>query len=356
MSPPLDAPNASRRERIPPPGPNWSLAPPTPEELSEDALAIRFSERHDGAMLYVPAWGQWLRWDGTRWAEDELLHVYDAIRVICREAATEALTLNKNGDRLARDLRSAKTVSAVEKLARSDRRHVRPSSVFDADPWLLNTPTGVVDLRDGSIREHRPSDHLTKMTAVGPGEGCPLWRRFLDQITAGDQELQAFLQRVAGYSLTGITREHALFFAYGTGGNGKGTFMNTWTWILGDYAKVATMETFTASNSDRHPSDIAMLRGARFVASQETEKGRQWAQSRIQALTGGDPIRRQRGDPAPVQPDPVHRHHPRQREGQKPLRQAAGGGGRHPGLGDRGVSAVAAGRLASARRCHCCNR
>jgi putative DNA primase/helicase len=92
------------------------------------------------------------------------------------------------------------------------------------------------------------------------------------------------------YSLTGSIRDHALFFLYGTGGNGKGVFLNTWASILGDYAKVAAMETFTVSHGDRHPTDLAMLRGARAVIAQETEEGQRWAESRIKALTGGDPI------------------------------------------------------------------
>ena len=129
-----------------------------------------------------------------------------------------------------------------------------------------------------------------KITAVAPGGDCPRWLQFLDEITGGNVELQQFLQRVAGYSLTGSTKEHALFFAYGTGGNGKGVFLNTLSAILADYAAVAPMETFIASNAERHPTDLAGLRGARLVTSQETEEGRRWAESKIKALTGGDPI------------------------------------------------------------------
>ena len=103
---------------------------------------------------------------------------------------------------------------------------------------------------------------------------------------------------MVGYSLTGLTTEHALFFVFGTGGNDKGVFLNTLSWLLGDYAAVAPMETFTATPTDRHPTELAMLRGARFVISQETEEGRRWAESRIKSLTGGDPItaRFMRGD------------------------------------------------------------
>ena len=95
---------------------------------------------------------------------------------------------------------------------------------------------------------------------------------------------------MVGYCLTGSIRDHALFFLYGTGGNGKGVLLNTCHDILGDYSAIAAMETFTASKADRHPTDLAMLRGARAVIAQETEDGQRWAESRIKALTGGDAI------------------------------------------------------------------
>ena len=99
-----------------------------------------------------------------------------------------------------------------------------------------------------------------------------------------------YVQRMAGYALTGVTSEHAFFFCYGRGANGKGTLINTLTGIMSDYSAVAEMETFTASNTDRHSTDVAMLRGARFVTAQETEEGRRWAEAKIKSMTGGDPI------------------------------------------------------------------
>jgi putative DNA primase/helicase len=100
----------------------------------------------------------------------------------------------------------------------------------------------------------------------------------------------AYLQRAVGYALTGLTQEHALFFAYGTGANGKSVLLSTAAGLLGDYHKTAPIETFTASNSDRHPTDLASLRGARLVTATETEEGRRWAEARIKQLTGGDTI------------------------------------------------------------------
>jgi putative DNA primase/helicase len=259
--------------------------PDRPPAFTDEALALHFSEQHKDRLRYVAAWGRWLIWDGAVWRFDDTMQAFDFARTICRQAAAEC-----NEPRVAAAVASAKTVAAVERLAKADRRHAATVDQWDNDPWLLNTPAGVIDVCTGKVRKHNAADHMTKITAVAPGGDCPLWLRFLARITACDQELQAFLQRVAGYALTGSTREHALFFGYGTGANGKGTFLNALTGILGGYAVAATTETFTASQSDRHPTDLAMLRGARLVTAQETEEGRRWAESRIKALTGGDPI------------------------------------------------------------------
>ena len=136
----------------------------------------------------------------------------------------------------------------------------------------------------------RPEDYLTKTTAVAPGGACPRFLQFLEEITAGDAALVSYLQRVFGYALTGDTREHALFFGHGHGGNGKSVLLKTVADILGDYHKTSPIETFTATNGDRHPTDLAGLRGARLVTAIETEEGRRWAESRIKSLTGGDAV------------------------------------------------------------------
>jgi putative DNA primase/helicase len=137
-----------------------------------------------------------------------------------------------------------------------------------------------------------PINMITKITAVAPADkaSCPLWLHFLDEATGGDPELTRLLQQWFGYCLTGSTQEHALMFIHGDGGNGKSVFLNTVAGIMGDYAVTAPMDAFTISTGDRHPADLAMLRGARLVAASETEQGRSWAESRIKQLTGGDPI------------------------------------------------------------------
>jgi len=131
---------------------------------------------------------------------------------------------------------------------------------------------------------------MTKAATATPQGDCLVWRRFLGEITGGDPDLQDYLARIVGYALTGITSEHALFFLFGTGANGKSVFVTTIATILGDYATNAPMDTFMDTRSDRHPTDLAGLRGARFVSSIETEQGRRWAESKLKAITGGDKI------------------------------------------------------------------
>ena len=252
---------------------------------TEDALALAFTRRYHRDWRYVAAWGRWLVWDGRRWRNEETLAATDLIRGVCRHAALQA-----DNPKLAAKLATSGTVGGVERLARADRRHAATTAEWDADPWLLNTPGGVVDLRTGRMRAHDRADRMTKITTATPGGDCPTWRQFIAEVTGGDAALQAYLQRMAGYALTGSTQEHALFFLYGTGANGKSVFVNTLATILGDYAANAPMDTFMETRTDRHPTDMAGLRGARFVAAIETEQGRRWAESKVKSLTGGDKI------------------------------------------------------------------
>jgi len=183
-----------------------------------------------------------------RWEFDETLAAFDKSRAICREAAADC-----NKSKIAVALASGKTVAAVDKLAKADRRIAATIDQWDAGPWLLNTPDDVVDLRTGRTRAHRADDYMTKITAVGPRGDCPRFLAFLNRITGGDAALVSYLQRVLGYALT---REHALFFAYGTGANGKSVLLSTVAGILGEYHRTAPIETFVASNGDRHPTDL----------------------------------------------------------------------------------------------------
>jgi len=254
---------------------------------TEDALAVSFTRRYQRDWRYIAAWGKWLMWDGQRWRAEETLAATDLIRHVCRHAAVRA-----DSSKVAAKLAASSTVGGVERLARSDRRHAATTDEWDADIWLINTPGGVVDLRTGRMRPHDRADRMTKIASATlvPGSSCPTWLRFLDQVTGGDAELQSYLQRMFGYCLTGATSEHALFFLYGTGANGKSVFVNTLFTLLGDYAANAPMDTFMETRGDRHPTDLAGLRGSRFVGATETEQGRRWNESKIKEITGGDRV------------------------------------------------------------------
>jgi putative DNA primase/helicase len=256
-------------------------------EFSEDRLALNFTDRFENRLRYVAALGKWFIWDGARWKIDDTLLARDQVRVVCRDFSSQC-----NEQKLAKLIASAKTVAAVERLASTDRRIAATIAQFDSAPWLLNTPAGTIDLRTGELRKHLPSDYITKLAggAPDPAMQTPVWHQFLDRVTGGDVDLILFLRRMAGYALTGSTQEHALFFLYGLGANGKSTFLNAITAAAGDYHCTTPIETFTASTHDRHPTELAGLRGARLITATETEEGRRWAESRIKALTGGDRI------------------------------------------------------------------
>jgi putative DNA primase/helicase len=250
---------------------------------TEDGISLAFEARFKDVLRYCHHAGCWYHWDGARWRKEETKLAFSFARQVCREWNRH------NTDKLAK----ASTAAAVERFAQAARCFAVTSSTWDADTFLMGTLGGTVDLRTGDLHPARQEAHITKITSATPapaGTAHPLWTKFLDEATNGDRELIRFLRQIAGYALTGDTREHALFFVYGPGGNGKSVFLNALTNILGDYAKTAAMDTFTASKGDKHPTELAMLKGARLVSVSETEEGRAWAESRIKSLTGGDPI------------------------------------------------------------------
>jgi putative DNA primase/helicase len=253
--------------------------------VTEDSAAFEFAERHGDILRYCHSTGAWFRWNGVFWEKDQTRLAFQWSRELARELA-------ENQDERKRYITNKTSfASGVERFAKGDPKIAVTIDYWDADAWLLGTPGGTVDLRTGELRDGLRHDGITKYTSVAPLDtGCPKWLRFLEEATGHDKELIRFLQQWCGYCLTGITREHALVFVYGPGGNGKSVFLNIVTNILHGYATTAAMDTFTASNSDKHPTDLAMLRGARLVTASETEDGRAWAESRIKQMTGGDRI------------------------------------------------------------------
>ena len=249
-------------------------------DVSEDAIALAFTAKYHGAMKFDHTAGSWFRWNGDRWQKDGTDCAFHFARVIGRQLGEGK-----------RQICKASVAGGAERMARADPAHAVEAWQWDADPMLLGTPGGTVELRTGKLRKAHPDDNITRLTSCTPSSVTPTqWLQFLNVATGGDAALIRWLQQWLGYCLTGLTREHALLFLYGPGGNGKSVLLNTVTRILADYAATAGMDTFTAAKSDRHPTDLAMLQGARMVSASETEEGRAWAESRIKQMTGGDPI------------------------------------------------------------------
>lgn len=301
-----------------PPGHNDDDEP----NLSQDALAIELGRRSwDSDAKYVAAWNKWLFWNGTHWQEDDCCEDMTRVRVYLRTRAEElvqwaekkaaAIEAEEGGDRgkklrawakdQAKTLRDKSSVASVVSLAQSNPASAARTGDFDADLMIVGTPGGTLDLHTGDLRPARREDMVKKQVAVAPaskGTDAPTWTRFLNDAFEGDQDKISFMQRAAGYALTGKTTEHKLLFLYGTGRNGKSVFLDTLQWIWGDYARRAAATTFLHSTAERHPTDIAGLDGARLVVGSELPKGKTWDESVIKDLTGGDKMtaRFMRGD------------------------------------------------------------
>jgi putative DNA primase/helicase len=181
--------------------------------------------------------------------------------------------------------------SRIENLAMLSQSSlsILPSDI-DKDPLLFNCRNGTLELATMTFREHRRGDLLTRMAAVDyePAATCPQWEKFLDRIMDGNQGLIRYLQRAAGYSLTGHTGERALFLCHGRGANGKSTFLNTLLSIVGDYGISVESNTFCVSRSEKIRNDLAALKGARLVTATEAGKGKRLDEGIIKLLTGGE--------------------------------------------------------------------
>ncbi len=234
-------------------------------------------------IAHVPAWETWLYWDGKVWVKDENYHVFN---MVCRYVDRVAESDNKR----ARTLRKHTTMKSIDKQASTDQRIVMRENAFDQDDWKLNTPGGVVDLQTGAVLAHDPGYHMAKITACGPQRmDTPLWNQFLWDVTSGNNAMIGYLQRIAGYSLTGSTDEHVLFFFHGAGRNGKNVFLDTMRELMGeDYAKSANADMLTKTYGDKHPQDIAKLAGTRLVVGSEVPEGGKWDVQRLKSLTGGE--------------------------------------------------------------------
>ena len=264
---------------------------------SHDRLAVDLGlAGFDRDAKYVATEGLWYFWTGTQWRADRSLEHLTKVRFFLRDRAASIAECDSEASKCTRSrkidhLKSHKTVTAVAALARTNPASTALTEAFDRDLMRIGTPGGTVDLRDGNLRPACRSDLISRLTSCSPaisGTRPSRWLSFLHDVMDGDAETIAFLQRSAGYALTGATNEHKLLFLHGSGRNGKSVFLNTLLDIWGDYGRRVAASTFLSSHTERHPTDLASLRGARLAIASELPRGKCWDEAVIKDLTGGD--------------------------------------------------------------------
>lgn len=270
---------------------------------SDVGYADKFVRRFSGSIRFCADEYIWLVFDeAAGWRRD-------ASQVIRAKAADFARELYLSAVEKAKDLppdEGIKLMSSMVSLG--NRKRIDPALTFaqcnpaitiqavqlDAEPFLVGARNGVVDLRDGSFQPHQPGHLVTRRlgTDYVPGAAAPTWERFLAEVQP-DPEMRAFLQRLAGYALTGEIREHILPFHYGTGANGKGTYLeHALLKLAGDYgAKLTDSLVYQSAKGHVPHLEVANLCGKRFALGEENAEGGSLNESLLKAMTGGDRVK-----------------------------------------------------------------
>lgn len=265
--------------------------------------AHRFWQQHSERVRYCPAWKQWLDWDNRRWRVDETGRVVRLAKLTARRIWKEIADAHPADQeelyRWAKRSESAERIAAMLKLAQVEEPIPAMPDNLDTNPWMFNVLNGTVDLRNGQLYKHDPGQLITKLAAVTYEPlllnrdriACPKFMAFLFRIMDGNEGLITFLQRLAGYSLTGLTTEQCFALLYGGGSNGKTTLLEILRGVIGEYAREAAFDTFLARRNEGVRDDIAELRGSRFVSASEPEGGKRLSEALVKKLTGNEMMR-----------------------------------------------------------------
>lgn len=266
--------------------------------LTDAGNARRFARDHRDDVRYCYARRSWFIWDTTRWRIDDGDGIADRAKQTVARMWSEIVQLVSPERRRA----FAKWASYSEsepgmrrmlELAKSEPGIPITTDRLDADAWVLNCSNGTLELRTGHLRPHRREDLITKITAAPYEAGArhPVFDAFLERVLP-DESVRTFVQRVAGYALTGSTEEEKLFIPHGPPAGGKSTLLSALRRTLGDYATAADAHTFmdrrTEGGAPR--DDVIKLIGRRLVVSSEVKNGVRLATALVKTLFGGDPM------------------------------------------------------------------
>ena len=264
-------------------------------QLTDSTNAYKMLVKYGKDIKYNPPWKKWIVWNGIRWEIDEGYQIHDKGLSMIRSIYRELLNTADLRQRLEIEKHAAQSESVRRRKAFIEAASWIPelnvnTEELDTNPWLLNVRNGTINLQTGEFREHRQDDLITRIANVDfdPNADCPAWKKFIMEIMNYNTELIQFIQRAAGWAITGDTSEQTMFILFGTGANGKSTFLNTIMKLLGDYAIATPTETFMKKTNDSLTNDIARLRGTRFVTTAETEIGKRFSEPLIKQITGND--------------------------------------------------------------------
>lgn len=265
-------------------------------KLTDVGNAERFVAMFKDEVKYCPAYKKWFVWNGKFWEQDEGAIIEYAIQCVRSIYAYAALL--PDGDERKAVLQHAvrsengTKIKILVQLASGMKDLMVTPEEWDANPWLLNCQNGTINLKTGKLQPFNKTDLLTRICSANYDENCatPLWDMLIETITKGDTELASYMQKALGYALTGDTSEQVMFVLYGTGSNGKSTFLNIFAAVLNTYAQSASSEAFLQKKNENVNNDIARLKGARFVSAIELEENKRLAESLIKSMTGGDKL------------------------------------------------------------------
>lgn len=275
-------------------------------ELPEGTDAQRaklFVDRFGPLLRFVPEWERWIVFEDGRWKSRNDGGLVRLSCVLACEVMSKSADIKGTSEDVRAELKrlaaisgsfaSAAKVTSMATFARADPRVIIRPEDLDADPWLVGTPDGVIDLRTGTMHPHSPGNLVTKVlgTNFDPHAKAPTWEKFLARVIP-DEGVRAYVQKAVGYSLTGVTTEHHFVFLHGIGHNGKSTFVETIFDLFGTYAgRAAETLLYETRRGDTPPDVIAEIAGVRFLAGCETREGARLNEGAIKDVTGGDTLR-----------------------------------------------------------------